>query len=149
MDMQFPYRIINGETVYDRPDIRKAYIENVEWNRGYEIHRKSKGPSKTLPQLAYYYGVIVEMAMSAMKKYHKDGIIIEIGGHRKKMPVVKDVVDWILKDAYAKSIGESEVLKRNMSKMDCMALIDFVILWCAKYQHIVIPRPNPNWRESK
>lgn len=148
MDIRFPYKLINGVTVYDRPDIRQAYLENVEYKRGYETHHKARGPSKTNPQLAYYYGVIVEMAMSALKKSHKDGIIIVISGYKKKMPVIKDVVDWILKDAYAKSIGAQEILKRNMSKMECMALIDFVIMWCAKYLHIVIPEPDPNWSQK-
>jgi len=149
MDVQFTYKLANGTPVYDRPDIRRAYLENVEWVRGYEVHRKSRGPGKTPPQLAYYYGVIIDIAMAGMKKENKSGIIIVINGRQKRMPIVRDVVDWILKDAYAKSIGKKEVLKRNMSKMECMALIDFVILWCARYLHIIIPEPDVNWKDKK
>lgn len=148
MDIQFTYKIINGKTVYDRPEIRQTYLENVEWNRGYEVHHKSKGPSKTNEQLAYYYAVVVETAFQQMRDDGNDEMNVDIAGKIRIVPLTRDVVDIILKDAYAKSIGVGKIQKRDMSKMDCMALIDFAIRWCAKYLHCVIPEPDTNWRES-
>jgi hypothetical protein len=145
---RFFYELKNGTTVYDRPDIRQCYLENVGWKRGYEEHHKEKGPSKTNPQLAYYYAVVIETAFQQMRSDGNDVIKIDIAGKIRELPLTVDLVDLVLKDAYAKSIGVPKVLKTFMSKTDCMALIDFSIRWCACYLHCVIPDPDPNWREK-
>lgn len=148
MQPQFAFKIEAGSMIFDRPDILTIYVENVLYERGYITLHKSKGPSKTNEQLAYYYAVVVETAFQQMIADGNDDITILIAGRERTLPLTRDVVDLILKDAYAKSIGAGKVLKRNMSKMDCMALIDFVIRWCAKYLHCVIPEPDTNWRDS-
>jgi hypothetical protein len=134
--------------VYDRPDILTVYLENLPWKRGYITLHKAKGEGKTNEQLSYYYAVVVETAFRQMQDDGNDVMKIEIGEKTKTVPLTRDVVDIILKDAYAKSIGSNKVLKRNMSLADCMALIDFAIRWCAIYLHCVIPEPDPLWKQK-
>lgn len=148
MQVQFAFKIEAGSMIFDRPDVLTVYIENLPWKRGYITLHKSKGPSKTNEQLAYYYAVVVETAFNQMIEDGNDDITILIAGRERTLPLTRDVVDLILKDAYARSIGSAKVLKRNMSKMDCMALIDFAIRWCAKFLHCVIPEPDTNWRDQ-
>ena len=148
MQIQFAFEIEAGTMIFDRPDIFTVYIENLPWKRGHITLHKSKGPSKTNEQLAFYYAVVVETAYRQMLEDGNDVITINIAGRERTLPLTRDVVDLILKDAYAKNIGSANVLKRHMSKMDCMALIDFCMRWCACYLHCVIPEPDTNWRDA-
>lgn len=100
-------------------------------------------PPKTLPQMAYYYSVIIPAAMKQIKADNDgDSYIVKIGNREKEVEIDEDTVDKILKGACkVKSKG-------RMTMKEASEFIDKCIKWCARYLGIVIPDPDPNWKEN-
>ena len=100
---------------------------------------KSVAP-KTLPQMAYYYAVIVPAALKEMIAAGNDTYRVEVGGGTKEFKTDKEMVDKILKDAcHVKSKG-------RMSIEEASEFIDRCIRWCARYLGCVIPDPDKDWK---
>ena len=137
MKPKFYGKIKNGKFSLNKGQPFDAYVAGQsDGNYHISIH-KTKGPPKTLPQLGYYYAVIVPHALKAMKEHGWDTYTIQIAGNTKELPMCKEVVDYILKDACA----WEEKSKANMDKQECSRFIDRCIQWCARYLGCVIPSP--------
>ena len=95
---------------------------------------------KTLAQLAYYYAVIIPTALrQIVEELKQDTYIVKIGEREKKMPMDKDMVDKILKDA---------CMVKNKSRMSIDEASEFIercIKWCARYLGCIIPPANKDW----
>jgi len=103
---------------------------------------KSVAP-KTLPQMAYYYSVIVPSALKQMKADGNDTYKVEVGGGVKELPIDEDLVDKILKGAcMVKS-------KSRLSIEEASEFIEKCIRWCARYLGCVIPDADKDWRQAK
>lgn len=149
MDVQFPFNIVSDTLVFDRPDIFKLYVRGISWSRGYITIHKEKGQPKTLPQLAYYYAVILPTAYKQMVDDGNDTLIIEIAGQKKEIPLTEDIVDKMFKHTWAKHVGEDKVFKSKMTKEQCSQFMDYIIRWCALHLGCVIPEADENWRANQ
>jgi hypothetical protein len=56
---EFSYEITKGQLIYDDPKARQKFLDKKpDGYRGFELHKKPK-QSKTNPQVAYYWGLLV------------------------------------------------------------------------------------------
>lgn len=138
---QFHGRIEGDKFKLSRKEVWWAYCKGLKDGKYYlELH-KSKGPPKTLEQLAYYYAVIIPTAYKQMVEDGNDSIIVKIGGGFIEVPLTEEVVDRLLKEQCAKFDGEKVINKADMTIEQASEFIDKCIRWCAEKLHCVIPEP--------
>src|SRR4030043_448889 len=131
-----------------------GYIEKGKWNWHHEgifqsyckgqkdgiyslTIEKSTHP-KTLPQMAYYYAVIVPEALKAIKEMGNETYQVPIGDKVKELEINEDIVDAILKSAC------KVTSKSRMSMEEASEFLEKCIRWCARYLGCVIPDPDKN-----
>ena len=128
----------NGKQIYDHPDLRKSFLEQIEGQRFEEITDIESKP-KTRSQLGYLWGGIIEatcMASNVFAGWNKEDICdyllseltsypkeIEYpDGHRKVMVVHDRLIDY-----------DKEQLK---------VFIDRVIIFLADTHKLVVLTPD-------
>jgi hypothetical protein len=148
MNPEFDGKIKDHKWALNRAQVFDAYVAGQDDGNYYLTLHKRKGPPKTLPQMAYYYAVIVPTALKQMIADGNKNYVVKVGDKFAEVPLTKDIVDTVLKSRCAKFDGETVTDKANMSKEEASDFIDRVIRWCARYLHCVIPDPDPNWRQQ-
>ena len=139
MKVKFYGTIKNGAYTRTHPEIFDAYCLGQPDGEYCDEFSKAVAP-KTLAQLAYYYAVIIPTALRhIVDELKQDTYIVKIGEREKKMPMDKDMVDKILKQACG---YES---KARMSIEEASEFIEKCIKWCARYLGCVIPPADKNW----
>ena len=134
--------IKKGKWGWHHNGIFQAYCQGQK-DGDYSLTAEPSVHPKTLPQMAYYYAVIVPEALKAMKEQGNETYQIPISGKVKELKINEDIVDAILKSACkAKSKG-------RMSMEEASEFLDKCIRWCARYLGCVIPDPDPNWKCNK
>ncbi len=142
MEPEFHGKIKGNRLLLNRPEVYWAYCAGLKDGDYYLKIFKQKGPAKTIEQLAYYYAVIVPTAFAQMIEDGNDTFVVKIGKQFKEVPLTKEIVDDLLKEACAKFEGKQIILKRNMSKEEASMFIDNCIRWCARWLGCVIPEPD-------
>ena len=148
MHPEFDGKIKDGKWALNRAQVFDAYIAGQDDGNYYLKLYKRKGPPKTLSQMAYYYAVIIPATLKQMIADGNLHYVVKIGKKFKEVPLTKDVVDAVLKESCAKLDGEMVTNKADMTKEEASWFLDRVIRWCARYLSIVIPDPDPNWRQQ-
>lgn len=138
MKVKFYGTIKEGVYTQTHPEIFDAYCLGQPDGEYCDEFSKAVAP-KTLAQLAYYYAVIIPTALRQMREGGNDTYVVMIGSRAKKMPLDKDIVDRILKEA---CMVES---KGRMSIEEASEFIEQCIKWCARYLGCVIPPANKDW----
>lgn len=138
MKTRFYGEIKDGVYTRTHPEIFDAYCLGQPDGEYSEDFQKTVSP-KTLAQLAYYYAVIIPTVLRQMKEDGNETYVVMIGGRAKEMPLGKDIVDNILKEA---CMVES---KSRMSIDEASEFIERCIKWCARYLGCVIPPANKDW----
>lgn len=145
MAYQFRGRISKGTWQLNAGQPFEAYVAGQEDGDYYiELH-KTKGVPKTSPQQGYYYGVVIPHAFKALKEQGNEDIVLSIGGGYKHLPLIKEVVDLLLKSLWARKRDCEVKSKAEFSLEEYSELIDVSIRWTAKYLHYVIPPPDKEW----
>lgn len=140
---QFHGTIKDGRFTRNREEVFGAYCQSLSDGDYYEELHKSKGASKTLAQLAYYYAVIIPMTYQSMLEHGNDSIVVPVGNRLREVPLTKEVVDDLLKEACLKK--DDEKSKAKMSIEEASEFIDKCIMWCAKFLGCVIPEPKKSF----
>ena len=138
MKVEFYGQLEDGKFRFRRKDIWTAYLAGLKDGNYCLTITKRKGPPKTLEQLAYYYAVIIPTVYNQMVEDGHERFVVNIGGKSKEIPLTKDVVDLLLKEACA----FDEKSKAKMSMQECSAFIDRTIRWAARWLSCVIPPPE-------
>lgn len=138
MKVEFEGKLVDGRFRLNRKSVWKAFLAGLPDGNYYLTITKRKGPPKTLEQLGYYYAVIIPTVYNQMVEDGHERFVVNIGGKFKEIPLTKDVVDLLLKEACA----FDEKSKAKMSKQECSEFIDRCIRWSAMYLHCVIPPPD-------
>jgi len=138
MKVEFDGKLVDGRFALNRRKVWDAYLAGLQDGNYYLTITKRKGAPKTLEQLGYYFAVIVPTVYNQMVEDGHERFVVNIGGRFKEIPLTKDVVDLLLKEACA----FDEKSKAKMSKEECSAFIDRCIRWSATYLHCVIPPPD-------
>lgn len=126
----------------------EAYVAGQDNGDYYiELH-KAKGAPKTSPQQGYYYGVVIPHAFKALKEQGNEDVVLSINGGFKHLPLIKEVVDLLLKGLWARSKDCEVKSKAEFTLDEYSELIDISICWVAKYLNYVIPPPDVDWREK-
>ena len=107
---------------------------------GYIDVIKQKNP-KTLPQLAYYHGVIIPAMVDAFVDNGDFSLAIEIKGNRVEIELTRDNLDQFLKTRYAAFSG-SYMDKVEMSDAQMSSYISWVIKWSREWLNCNIPEPE-------
>ena len=139
---EFYGQIKNGRFRLNRRDVFDAYASGLKDGVYYFKLYKLKGEPKTLPQLAYYYAVVIPTVFKQMKEDGNNTFTVNIAGRVKEIPLTMDVVNDILKLSCAKFDGENVVNKADMTKNEAREFIRSCIRWAARYLHCVIPEPK-------
>lgn len=138
MKVEFEGKLVDGKFKLNRKSVWIAFLAGLKDGNYYLTLTKRKGPPKTLEQLAYYYAVIIPTVYNQMVEDGHERFVVNIGGKFKEIPLTKDVVDLLLKEACA----FDEKSKAKMSKEECSAFIDRTIRWAARWLSCVIPPPD-------
>lgn len=144
MRPQFHGRIESGKWSLNREQVFNAYVQGQPDGDYYIEMRKAKGTSKTLEQLGYYYAVIIPTVYRQLVDDGNETFVVKIGSKFREVPLTKDIVDLLLKEACA----FSEKSKAKMSMEECSAFIDRCIRWAARWLGCVIPPPDTNSKAS-
>ena len=123
----------------NRPQVFDAYVQGQKDGDYYTTLNKAKGPSKTNEQLGYYFAVIIPTVYQQLKDDGNETFVVKIGPNFKEVPLTKDIVDLLLKEACAFPDNKS---KAKMSMEDCSEFIDKCIWWSARWLGCVIPPPT-------
>ena len=138
MKIEFDGKLVDGKFSLNRKTVWTAFLAGLPDGDYYLTITKRKGPPKTLEQLAYYYAVIIPTVYNQMVEDGHERFVVKVGGKVKEIPLTKDVVDLLLKEACA----FEEKSKAKMSKEECSAFIDRCIRWAARWLSCVIPPPE-------
>jgi hypothetical protein len=138
MKVKFYGTIKDGTYTRTHPEIFDAYCLGQPDGEYCDEFSKAVAP-KTLAQLAYYYAVIIPTALSQMQEDGNGTKTIKVGSREKLLPLDKDDIDKILKDACATKD------KGRMSMEEASEFIERCILWCATWLGCVIPPADKNW----
>lgn len=129
---KFHGKIVKAEFLVDdyQADQRHAYLQGLEGQRVDEIIGKYQQP-KTNPQLAYFHGVVCEVA-SEVSGYTKE----EVKGLLKGEFLTKYVLGPTGKNiAWVPSL-------EGLKKDEMSEFIDNCIILIAKHWHAVVPPPD-------
>ena len=133
--------------------VYKQYQKGLP-NGAYKIAVTMLYPPKTIPQLGYYYAVVVEAVKADMIEQNGSEFVeYKCAGKTFQQKIDKDFVDEYIKRNCARIEGDRLCVavkddtrkvhsKGNMSKIQAMQLLDNAIQWCARDLHIVIPEPT-------
>lgn len=133
----------DGRLKFHREDDYFRWIKSQEDGQIFRIEVKTLRATKTMRQLAYYYGVVVPAIMQWMTDQGWDSIgAVEICGTRVPLAVDIENTDHYLKILYATSRGiKVEIKKARMSKVQMMDFLDFILAWAFE-NAMVIPSPE-------
>lgn len=145
MNTWFYIGVKAGKWWYCDPQLVEAYMSGVPDGRYYFELNKDKGAPKTSLQQGYYYGVVVPHTLKALKEHGNEDVVLSIGQGYKHLPVIKEVVDLLLKGLWARDKGCEIKSKAEFSLDEYSELIDISIRWVAKYLSYVIPPPDKDW----
>lgn len=146
MPYQFHGTIKKGTWQLNPNQPFEAYVAGQDNGDYYiELH-KAKGAPKTSPQQGYYYGVVIPHAFKALKEQGNEDVVFSIGSGFKHLPLIKEVVDLLLKSLWAREMDCEVKSKAEFSLDEYSELIDISIKWVAKYLSYVIPPPDKDWR---
>lgn len=155
MNPRFYLNILKGKWWYCDKSLVEAYMSGQPDGRYYFDLYKDKGAAKTSPQQGYYYGVVIPHALKALKEQGNEDVVLSIGqagrgvGQAyKHLPLIKEVVDLLLKQLWARDKGCEVKSKAEFSLDEYSELIDISIRWVAKYLSYVIPPPDKDWRKE-
>lgn len=148
MAYQFHGKIKSGNWSMNAGQPFEAYVAGQDDGDYYiELH-KAKGAPKTSPQQGYYYGVVVPHTFKALKEHGNEDVILSIGNGYKHLPLIKEVVDLLLKGIWARAKDCEVKSKAEFSLDEYSELIDLSICWVAKYLNYVIPAPDKDWQKQ-
>jgi len=120
----------NGQLIFDRPEVRTAYIFGLKDGDYEEIIQKPQDP-KSLQQLRYIHGVVFEVASQA-SGYTNEEVKGLLKGHFLKRyiksPTGKEV-------SYVPSLAD-------LKKDEMTDFIDKCIQFIAMYWQAVVPSPD-------
>ena len=98
--------------------------------------------AKTLPQLAYWYGVVVPTAVEGFIEAGYDALgEIHMGEFTVDVRTDADTVDRFLKGLYRLHTGAKVVSKARMSTEEMSGLIDFAVRWIVTNLGVVVQPP--------
>ena len=149
--MKYPFTKQNQVSIFGKLNTLDWTAFNLEldkWEqgqRGYLTVQKEQLP-KTIPQLAYYYAVILPTGFEAMAENDKVCLEFSVGDKTAKIPLTLDSVDLFFKARYAEYRGVY-LDKAEMSKEQCADFEDFVIQWLATWLNCHVPPADLNWRD--
>jgi hypothetical protein len=133
----------DGRLVFHRVDEYQAWIRSQENGQTFRIEVKPLRATKTLQQLAYYYGVVIPSVIEWMKDQGWSELgFIKILNTRVPLAIDVDNTDSYLKVLYATSRGiEYEVKKARMTKHQMIDFLNFILAWAFE-NGICIPTPE-------
>lgn len=126
----------------NRPKVFDAYAQGQKDGNYYTTLHKTKGASKTLEQMGYYYVAVLPTIYKSMVEHGNDTIIVNVGGSSKELPLTVDIVDNMLKTIWAKTAGVEVKSKSKFTIEEASELISISIRWAARYLGCVVPEPK-------
>lgn len=136
--IQFYCKLEDGKLQLNRRPVFDAYLSGLKDGDYYLTIQKCKGAPKTVSQLAYYFAVIIPTVYQQLIDDGNETFVVKIGKNFKEVPLTKDTVDLLLKEACAYPVRK----KRDMTKLECSEFIDKCIRWAARWLSCVIPPPD-------
>ena len=101
---------------------------------------------KTIPQMAYYYAVILPTVLREMEQQGHDSITIVSDGEIVNLPLTSENIDlYILKPRCARVRDGQLITKTFMTIEEASMFIENCLLWAAESLGCVIPDANPEW----
>jgi len=124
--------------------LHAAYVERIADGQIIEMELQPRRHEKTLRQLGYWYGVILPLAVDALREAGYDDLYYsKVAGLEIGVKTSAETVDILFKTLFAASRQLAEVpLKRAMSDDEMGELIDFAAMWLAKNLGAVVPEPE-------
>lgn len=121
-----------------------AWVDGLDEGKWVRAEFKLKNPNKTLPQLGYWYSVVIPNVLDGLVDAGYDSLFVsEVRGFDVAVEITAEDVDKLLKVLYRTHAGlEAVPAKRRMTKEDMSNMIDFTLKWAAEYLGIVIPEPR-------
>lgn len=134
----------DGQLVLDHSKIYRSYVEWLKDGHYVMSIRKPTRP-KTLPQLAYYYGVILPAINAGMREQGNSDITINTLGVVVQLPLTDQNIDtYILKPRFARQEDGKHIDKADMTIEQASEFIDACVCWAAQYLGCVIPASEDN-----
>ena len=149
MAYQFRGKIKKGNWSLNPGQPFDAFVAGKPDGNYYLEFHKDKGVPKTSPQQGYYYGVGVSHTLKALKEQGNEDVVLSIGNGFKHLPLIKEVVDLLLKGLWARDNDCEIKSKADFSLDEYSELIDVSIRWVAKYLSYVIPPPDRDFRKEQ
>jgi len=122
--------------------VHTAWVDGLPDGQVVEMDLRRRRQAKTLPQLAYWHGPLMQCAVESLLEAGYDTLPnFEIDG--EEVETTRETVDLWLKVRFKKRKNLKAVpLKRNMSVEIMGELIDFTVMWLAKDMGVVAPDPD-------
>ena len=117
---------IAGKLVYENPEKLKAFIAGLKVNIRQKITFEKYVQKRSLPQNAYYHGVVVKM-------------VADYTGMRPEE--AHEGLKWM----FLKERGEYMPTVKSTAKLTTKEFIDYIeqcVIWAAEFLGVVIPDPN-------
>lgn len=144
--VQFMCSKQDDKLVLSQPEVYRAYVKGLK-DGDYAITINKPAKPKTIPQLGYYYAVILPTVFDEMLSQGNDTITVVINDELFNFPLTKRNIDtYLLKPKCARVREGHHIDKSDMTIDEAMMFIDNCIRWAAEYLGCVIPDPDPNWK---
>ena len=122
-------------------DVYDAYVRGLK-DGDYVLIINRPMKLKILPQLSYYYGVIVPTVINQMVEDGNTSFVISVNGDRFEVPLTAENVDtFLLKPKCARVREGKHIDKTDMTIDEASVFIENCIQWAAEYLGCVIPEP--------
>ena len=117
---------VGDKIIYEREPILQAYLRSLPEDKRLEITIKKYNRKRSLPQNAFYWGVVVDM-ISKETGQDKDSVHdglrqMFLKVHDEKLPTVRSTT--------------------KLTTVEFVRYIDECMLWTAEFLQIIIPPPN-------
>ena len=122
----------------------EAFVKQIKDNQTVKITFQINKPAKTLPQLGYWYGVLMPVACEALREAGHDTLFeAEVGSFRVGLKTTVDTTDKFFKQLFGVYSNVPELpLKRKMTVEEMGELIDFTLKWLAENLNCFAPTPE-------
>ena len=120
-----------------------AFVRTVKEDQTVCIKMQINRPRKTLPQLGYWYGVLIPFTRDELIKLGYNTLELSVREFSTPVDTDVDSVDNLLKSLFqAYKMMPLKPQKRKMTVDDMSELIEFTLKWLADNLGVFAPAPD-------
>jgi len=121
----------------------EAYVSGLPDSQIVEVVFAKRKHDKTMPQLGYWYAVLMPFAAKELRAAGHDELFeVAIGDLKTGVATTDQTTDLLFKTLFAAHKQMPYMRKRDMTDETMSQLIDFTLAWLAKNLGAVAPQPE-------